>query len=493
MSEHIIDPQGTRLPIKVDSTTNGEIMPVPISAAAKLGNEIAHDRAGKNAKRAGLDRRSFMVSTCGAASALMAFNEAHALGERPGGHFAINPDASVDAELADATLGKTEFIFDIQGHFVDPKGKWLEAVPVSANPFEGMPKANCDLKHDPGDRSYLNCLNGEEFVKDIFLDSDTDMMVLTFVPSTRENEPLTIDEAHNVRQIVEDMEGTKRLLVHGRVNPNQAGDLEGMDELAERWNVAAWKTYTQWGPDGTGFYMDDAPGIAMIEKAQKLGIKNICIHKGLPFGPKSYEHSTCVDIGRVAKRYPDINFIIYHSGYDPSVKEKAFEEGSGRGGVDTLVQSLLDNEIAPNSNVYAELGSTWRMWMQDPTQAAHGMGKLLKACGQDNVLWGTDSIWYGSPQDQIQAMRAFQIGEDFQDKHGYANLTADLKAKIFGLNATKPYGISMEEVTLRASNDAITKARANYAEAPSPHFQTHGPKNRREFFNLLNWNGGSRL
>jgi uncharacterized protein len=61
--------------------------------------------------------------------------------------------------------------------------------------------------------------------------------------------------------------------------------------------------------------MDDEPGIAMIEKARKLGVRNIAIHKGLAFGPRSYEHSTCVDIGRVAKRYPDVNFLIYHSGY----------------------------------------------------------------------------------------------------------------------------------------------------------------------------------
>ena len=57
--------------------------------------------------------------------------------------------------------------------------------------------------------------------------------------------------------------------------------------------------------------MHDAPGIAMIEKARKLGVKNICIHKGFPFGPNSYQHSTCQDIGIVAKAYPDINFIIY--------------------------------------------------------------------------------------------------------------------------------------------------------------------------------------
>ena len=70
------------------------------------------------------------------------------------------------------------------------------------------------------------------------------------------------------------------------MNPNQPGDLEGMDELAARHKIAAWKTYTQWGPDGKGFFLDDEPGIAMIEKARKLGIRNIAVHKGLPFGPQ---------------------------------------------------------------------------------------------------------------------------------------------------------------------------------------------------------------
>ena len=88
-----------------------------------------------------------------------------------------------------------------------------------------------------------------------------------------------------------------------------------MDMLAEKYKVAAWKTYTQWGPDGKGFFLDDDVGVAFIEKARKLGVRNIAVHKGLPFGQRSYEHSTCVDIGRVAKRFPDVNFLIYHSGF----------------------------------------------------------------------------------------------------------------------------------------------------------------------------------
>ena len=77
-----------------------------------------------------------------------------------------------------------------------------------------------------------------------------------------------------------------------------------------------------------------------------------------------------------------------------------------------LIKSLEDHEIGPNSNVYAELGSTWRNLMTRPDQAAHTLGKLLKHVGQERVLWGTDSIWYGTPQDQIAAFRTFEISAE---------------------------------------------------------------------------------
>ena len=118
----------------------------------------------------------------------------------------------------------------------------------------------CAAAAEPG-LAYLHCIGPDEFVKDVFLDSDTDLMVLSFVPSTREGEPLTIEEAAATARIVEKMEGTHRLFLHGRVNPNQPGDLEAMDMLAEKYRIAAWKTYTQWGPDGKGFFLDDEPGL----------------------------------------------------------------------------------------------------------------------------------------------------------------------------------------------------------------------------------------
>jgi predicted TIM-barrel fold metal-dependent hydrolase len=448
-----IDPEGKRLPIKLDSTSNGEFVPVPLSATNLRAKRLAHEAASELSRKLGLTRRRFLISAAGAASTLLAFNQANAAAGRTGGFFEIHKEAGLHDQLARTQVGaaKDEFIFDVQGHFIDtPKG---------------------------------NTKSAEVFVKDVFMDSDTDVMVLSFVPSRREAEPVTIQAADAMRRVVERLEGTHRLLLHGRVNPNQAGDLESMDELAEKWKVSAWKTYTQWGPDGRGFFLHDDIGVRFIEKARRLGVKNIAIHKGLPFGRQSYEHSQCSDIGVVAKRFPDVNFLIYHSGFVTSHREGPYKEGND--GIDTLVTSLVKNSVAPGANVYAELGSTWRFLMRDPEQAAHGLGKLIAAVGADNVLWGTDSIWYGSPQDQIQAFRAFQISPALREKHGYAEMTPELRAKILGRNAAKVYGLSAAEVKKYTSRDTLARERAAYLERPEPHFRTYGPRTRRDFLTYL--------
>jgi hypothetical protein len=471
----VIDPEGTRLPIKLDSTSNGEFAPVPLTQTNRLANRLAHDFASRFSKRLSLTRRQFLVSACGTASTLLAFNKANGAS---GGYFDIPKEAALDPELAQAVVGsRGEFIFDVQGHFVDPNGAWVKR--ASPDAFKWSPKASC------GRPNHLECLGPEEFVKDVFRDSDTDMMVLSFVPSAPDSEPLTIQAADAVREIVERM-GTKRMLIHGRVNPNQAGDLERMDELKERWKVSAWKTYTQFGPapERKGFFLSDEVGTRFIERARALGIRNVCVHKGLPFGPRSYEHSQCSDIGVVAKRFPDVKFLVYHSGFVTSVREGPYDHAAKRDGIDTLIRSLIANEVKPNSNVYAELGSTWRFLMRDPEQAAHALGKLILHCGENNVLWGTDSIWYGSPQDQIQAFRTFQISPEFRDRFGYSEITPALRAKIFGLNGAKVYGLSAAEVKKYTSRDGVARQRTAYLENPQPHYLTYGPKTRREFLNL---------
>ena len=455
------DPQGRRLPIKLDSTSNGEFTPIPLEHVNCHANQLAQSWASENARRRGLSRRSFMISACGAASTLLAFNAARRAAGQTGGFFELEQAAAVDADMALERLGGREFIFDVQGHFVGQHGLGRTGL---------------------GD--------ADQFIKDIFLDSDTDMMVLSFIPSRRERELLTIQEADAVRQIVDQMEGTKRLLIHGRVNPNQVGDLEGMEELAEKWGVSAWKCYTQWGPDGRGFFLHEDPGLKMIEKARALGVKNICVHKGLPFGRQSYEHSLASDIGIVAKMFPDVNFLVYHSGFISGQPEGPYDPARGEG-VDELIRSVKENGVPRNSNVYAELGSTWRYAIRDPDSAAHIIGKLITHIGENNVLYGSDCIWYGSPQDQIQAFRSFQLSEELQEKHGYPRMTTKLRAQILGLNAARPYGIDVDEVIQRARRDEVERRRAVYREDPDPHFLTFGPKTQRAFIANLRARGGT--
>lgn len=482
------DPDGARLPIKIDTTSNGEFAPVPLPRRNQQANALAAEWAGDNARRLGVRRRDFMVSACGAATTMLAINAANAASSKTGAKFNVAPEAALDADAALEALGGKEFIFDVQGHYVNPEGAWLKAAADGRTPWRAFP--NECLAAEADDAKALHCLGPDEFIKDVFLDSDTDMIVLSFVPSARDAEPLKIEEADATRRIVESMEGDHRLMLHGRVNPNQEGDLEDMDRLASDYPIAAWKTYTQWGPDGKGYFLTDDSGEALIAKAKSLGITNIAIHKGLSFGPRSFEHSLCTDVGEAAKRHPEINFILYHSGFDLQTTEEAFTPGAGKqAGIDVLCQSLIDAAVAPNSNVYAELGSTWRFLLRDPDQAAHALGKLIRYCGEDNLLWGTDSIWYGSPQDQIQAMRAFEISPAFRERFGYPELTKKMKAKIFGLNALKPYKVSLDEAKKRASVDSLAQRRHAYLERPNPSFATHGPKTRREFLNFRA-NGG---
>jgi hypothetical protein len=104
--------------------------------------------------------------------------------------------------------------------------------------------------------------------------------------------------------------------------------------------------------------------------------------------------------------------------------------------------------------------------------------------GEDRVLWGTDCIWFGSPQDQIQAFRAFEISPEFQQKFGYPALTAERKAKILGRNGAAVYGLDATRLG-RVRGDDLGAAKRAYAARPSPTHVAYGPRTRREVLALL--------
>jgi uncharacterized protein len=480
--------QDHTLPIKVDATSNGEFRPVPLPTTIVQANALASERIGDHAKRVGVDRRAFLQSLCGAATTLWTLNEAFAARGTTGGRFRLPKEALFDSAAARSALAGGEFIFDVQTHMVDPAGKWrTNAGKYWEQILARFPQGAC------GDRDPVDCFSAEQFIKHIFMDSDTDLAVLSFVPEIPEHNPLSLKEAERVRAVVERMEGAHRLFLHAMVVPNAPAidPLKLMKEAVARYPIKAWKSYTQWGPDGVGWELDDpAIGIPFMESARALGVRNICIHKGLLFSGFPEQYGRCADVGRAAKLYPDLNFIIYHSGFETGHPEGPFDPARATRGVDTLVKSLLDNGIAPNSNVYSELGSTWRFVMRDPTAAAHVLGKLLVYVGHENVLWGTDSIWYGSPQDQIQAFRTFDISPELVATHGYPELTSQLKAKIFGLNGARVYGVDISAQRKKSEADPVGLEKQAYRERAAPTFETFGPKTDLEFEALAAERGG---
>ncbi len=464
------------LPIKLDSTCNGEFEPVPLPPAARHARALAQGALGDAARRLAMPRRRYLRSLLGAAATLSAFNEAFAAAGQRGGAYEVAREARYEPAAAQAAIGGDEFIFDVQLHHVNPRGAWRAK--AGPNAFRGLPNAHC------GRADHVECFSADVLLKDVFHDSDTAMGVLSHVPGGPDTNPLDFEAAGATRLAANALDGSERLLLHGRCMPTLHGEIDGMAAQVEgaRGRISAFKTYTQFGPrDGAaGFFLDDDRyGTPFIERARQLGVRNIAVHKGLAFGPRGYEYSSSRDLGPAARRHPDINFLVYHAGFDVQRKEGPYD-AQALYGVDALVRSV--REAGYPANVYAELGSTWRFVMRDPDQAAHLLGKLLLAFGEDRILWGTDSIWYGSPQDQIQAFRAFQISAEFQQRHGYPALTPAIKRKIFGLNAARVYGLDPAALRPRLARDRVHKSKLDYLNDPRPSFATYGPRNRREFF-----------
>ena len=484
-----------KLPIKLDSATNGEYAPLPLGSTIEYARRLAAERIAENARRLGMSRRRFLTSVCGAATTLLSLNYAFEARAARGGRFELPLEAALEPVAAQPITG-SEFIFDIQTHFVEANGTaWRNGPIEGAKNFDviGQMVAGLPPKACAAGKGTLQCYDADNYVKDVFLDSDTNLAVLSFVPALPDENPVSMKEAARVQELVGALGRGRRLLLHGMVVPNVADrkrELERMAEIHKQYKISAWKVYPQWGPKGVGWWLDDPQvGIPFIEQARKIGVRNICMHKGFAFPNNEPQYASAIDVGRVAKKYPDMNFIVYHSGIDVEPPEGAYDPAKADKGVNTLIKSLLDNGIPPDSNVYAELGSTWRLVMRDPNQAAHTLGKLVKHVGAKRVLWGSDSIWYGSPQDQIQAFRAFQISEEFQQKYGYSALTPQLKADIFGLNAAAIYGVDPSQVKKAANEDALSRMKAQYGENPAPTYATLGPRDADEWRRFVDVHG----
>lgn len=199
-------------------------------------------------------------------------------------------------------------------------------------------------------------------------------------------------------------------------------------------------------------------GIRLIAEDQRLphvDVKLVCAHKGISY---LSDNGSPRDVGPSAVAFPDIDFVIYHSGYelpfDDAAPENAYRAHDPQG-INRLLVSLDDVDVPIGANVYAELGSTWFCLVSRPVEAAHVLGKLIQRMGEDNVVWGTDSIWFGSPQPIIDAFRTFQIPPAMCEEFGYTPITDAVRAKILGENAARVYDIDLDAaVTHKAHHDA---------------------------------------
>ena len=98
------DPEGTRLPIKLDTTSNGEFAPLPLPRHSALANQRALEQVGINARRLGMSRRDCVTTSAGTATTLLAFNEAHAALGRTGSYYDVPRLAALDAAAAEKEL-----------------------------------------------------------------------------------------------------------------------------------------------------------------------------------------------------------------------------------------------------------------------------------------------------------------------------------------------------------------------------------------------------
>ena len=479
------------LPIKFGPCSNGEFVPAPLTAVEREAMRRARADVRENARALGMSRPDFLRSICGAATTLLALQGCaqEAAVRALGAKWDVPSETSRDADAARAVLAGEEFVFDVQGHFLE----YDLMRRTAGQPFFGsvFPQVNCG-QDDP-----RACFSREVFLEDFFLRSDTSMVTISALPIAPKGSPLSEAIMDDARVTAELVTGWEPVLLHAQVLPNYGRLQENLDLMEEnhrRYPIAAWKVFTHFpdafGEPGNAWRLDDADpslpkvGHAFIEKARKLGVKIIAAHKG--FGGGS-GYASPDDVPRAAKDFPDVHFIVYHSGFERTgPREGPYTRATAHLGVNRLITAMKRAGVGPNENVYAELGSTWWTIMRDPEQAAHVLGKLLKYVGEDNVLWGTDCIFYGSPQDQIQALRAFKIGGEFQERYGYPALTPLRKAKILGLNGARVYGVDPKKRRYRFTRRELEEIRATH---PFKH-ETYGPRNKREVKRLRDHHRG---
>src|ERR1700723_1048041 len=428
---------------------------------------MADDLGGKQ----GLSRRKFFQSAAGMAPSFVAMNEVY------GPLFDVTKAEAATPAMAQerANSLKDQFIMDMHTHFLRDDTRIMSFV----NMRKAVGKAGWNKELNDHEQT-IEDLKFNNYKKEMFLDSDTKIALISSAPSDIEQDWfLTNQQMAAARQKINDEAGSRRLFSHMIFTPGQPGWLEKLDAgLALK--PESCKGYTV--GDNTHkdisrypWRMDDEKvAYKGYERMVKAGIKNVCVHKGL-FAPgveKQFPNlrgfADVADVGQAAKDWPQLNFVIYHSAYrhvggDPKQALAEFE----RTGRIAWTSDLADiPEQYDVSNVYADVGQLFAMTLiAEPKVTAALMGTMIKKMGSDRVCWGTDAVWTGSPQWQIEGLRRFEIPEDMQKQYGFAPLgPADgpVKNTIFGLNNARLYNIEPKKAELDFKHDKLTALKAEY-------------------------------
>jgi predicted TIM-barrel fold metal-dependent hydrolase len=457
-------------PVPTQIVASDEYLPSPQTPQQKEVQARLIDMADSLAQKQGLSRRTFFQTAAGMASCFVVMNEVY------GTLFDATPAEAQTPEIANqrAKALAGQFIMDTHTHFL--RDDTTNMTFVAMRDAVGKAGWNKELAGKP---QTINDLKYENYFKEIFLDSDTKIALISNAPSdTPADWFLTNDMVFQTRAKVNKAAGRKRMLAHYIITPGQKGWLEGIDRAATEFKPDSWKGYTigdnthketsryPWHTDNEKLVYP------AYEKFVKSGIKNVCIHKGLfPPGmektfPKLAEYADVRDIGKAAKDWPQLNFIIYHAAYrhvggDPAVAMAEWDKTGRISWVTELAEIPAKYGV---TNVYADLGQLFAFsTVVQPRLAAALMGTLIRGLGVDHIIWGTDAVWTGSPQWQIEGMRRLEIPEDMQKKHGFKPMgTANgpVKTAIFGGNVSKLYNYPVK--AFLETPDQFTVAKAEY-------------------------------
>ncbi|MGH8314350.1 MAG: amidohydrolase family protein [Steroidobacterales bacterium] len=456
----------SEIPLPTRLVSNEEFPPLPQTPAQRAVEERILAEAGRLAPRLGLSRRDFLRRSGGIATSLLAMNAVF------GRFFDVLPVEAADPGAFKERTGDPFFIFDVQLHYVgagyDPGNtEGARKGAVSKQALLGLRRQSRRLNPKlAADRGTLADLSWENMVKEVFLDSETAIGLISTPPGPYPEEAVVPPkEMTHIRDEINRVTQSRRMLAHGLITP-QLGqrDLDFMDQQAATLKVDAWKGYTGAAPKGfdRGWFVDDEKiAYPMLERARKLGVRRICLHKGLPLGPVAdYNHPR--DLIKAARDFPDLDFVAYHAGL------LTVPASSQSAEVPWTSDFCRMKQKEPGlKNIYMELGSTFgQLATTNPTACAHLLGQVIAAFGADHVLWGTDSVWYGSPQWQIEALRRLEIPDDMQKKHRFAPLgTANgvVKNAIFAGNAARLYNLDINVVQGTLDSDQLAGIKRQYA------------------------------